>query len=353
MLPWGRPVCRCFLRRQHRWCLLLALAAALALPILVLTGIFEEHLSFFLAPFLRGSSGSALQRPVSGVDSYQIANSGACRGPDPPFLLCLVVSAPSHFQSRQAIRQTWGRTRELGGLGIRRLFVLGDPQAPEVQAQLEQESVEHKDLVQGTFHDTYRNLTLKTLMLLRWAGTFCPEALFLLKVDDDVFVNMKGLVDHLRGLGSARPEGIYLGRIHWGVRPIRDPTSRYYTSEAAFSGDRFPLYCSGTAYVVSRDVAWRVSAVALETPIVALEDVYMGICARKVGVAPQHSAWFSGSTQYPLDPFCYRCIFTSHRMTPTMMEKAWALLAPDREGGCSWLLGRLALVRCKLLSWLT
>ncbi|XP_030053077.1 beta-1,3-galactosyltransferase 4 [Microcaecilia unicolor] len=349
---WGLPMCVRCLRHRHWQCqlLLLGLGGTVVVPALILTGLFEEFLSFSVAPFLRGGSSSIhLNWRFSG-DLYHIANGGACHSPVPPFLLNFVVSSPSNFEARQVIRQTWGSTRELDGLRILTLFALGQPQAVAVQAQLDQEFTEHRDLVQGTFRDTYRNLTLKTLMLLRWASTFCPEAHFLLKVDDDVFVNTKRLVGHLRALGNLRPRGIYLGRIHWNVRPIRDPSSQHYTAEAEFPGDSFPLYCSGTSYVVSGDVARQVAAVAVETPTVALEDVYVGICARKVGVAPQHSAWFSGSTHYPLDTCCYQHIFTSHRMTPTLMKRAWGLLAPGKESGCSWLLPRLELLRCRLIS---
>nr|XP_033780793.1 beta-1,3-galactosyltransferase 4-like [Geotrypetes seraphini] len=345
----GLAMCRL---RSHRWMcryLLLGLVGTAVAPALILTGLLEELLAFSIAPFLRSGSSSIDRGWNTSGDLYRIANDKACHGAVPPFLLNLVVSSPSNFEARQAIRQTWGSTEELKGLRIRTLFAVGQPQAPDVQVLLEQEFIEHRDLVQGTFHDTYRNLTLKTLMLLRWASTFCPEAHFLLKVDDDVFVNTKRLVGHLRTLGYPRPEGIYLGRIHWLARPVRDLASQYYIAEAEFPGYIFPLYCSGTAYVVSGDVAQQVAAVALETPIVPVEDVYVGICARKLGVAPQHSAWFSGTTHYPLDICCYQHIFTSHHMTPTLMKAAWGLLASGKNG-CSRLLRRLELLWCKLIS---
>ena len=40
------------------------------------------------------------------------------------------------------------------------------------------------------FQDTYHNLTLKTIMGLKWMAIFCPQAEFVLKTDDDIYVNV-------------------------------------------------------------------------------------------------------------------------------------------------------------------
>ena len=45
------------------------------------------------------------------------------------------------------------------------------------------------------FQDTYRNLTLKTVMGLKWSAIFCPQAKFVMKTDDDIFVNLPFLHD--------------------------------------------------------------------------------------------------------------------------------------------------------------
>ncbi len=45
--------------------------------------------------------------------------------------------------------------------------------------------------------DTYHNLTLKTVMGLKWASIFCPQAKFVLKTDDDIYVNLPLLLDAL------------------------------------------------------------------------------------------------------------------------------------------------------------
>ncbi len=46
--------------------------------------------------------------------------------------------------------------------------------------------------------DTYHNLTLKTTMGLKWTAIFCPQAQFVLKTDDDIYVNLEYLHRSLR-----------------------------------------------------------------------------------------------------------------------------------------------------------
>ncbi|KAF1401152.1 Beta-1,3-galactosyltransferase 4, partial [Spheniscus humboldti] len=98
------------------------------------------------------------------------------------------------------------------------------------QAALREEALRHGDLLQGAFADTYANLTRKTLLLLRWAAARCPAAPFLLKADDDVFVNLPALTTYLASL--RHPRRLYLGRVHWWVRPDRDPRGRHHVPVA-------------------------------------------------------------------------------------------------------------------------
>ncbi|NXT45241.1 B3GT4 galactosyltransferase, partial [Pelecanoides urinatrix] len=98
------------------------------------------------------------------------------------------------------------------------------------QAALRAEASRHGDLLQGDFADAYANLTRKTLLLLRWATTRCPAVPFLLKADDDVFVNLPALTTYLAS--SPQPRRLYLGRVHWWVRPERDPRARHHVPVA-------------------------------------------------------------------------------------------------------------------------
>jgi hypothetical protein len=58
---------------------------------------------------------------------------------------------------------------------------------------LEDESNLYQDMVIGPFLDSYRNLTYKHVMALKWVHYHCPEARYVLKSDDDVFVHTPAL----------------------------------------------------------------------------------------------------------------------------------------------------------------
>ncbi|NXC01430.1 B3GT4 galactosyltransferase, partial [Orthonyx spaldingii] len=232
---------------------------------------------------LSGGSGDldAGPDPAPTPRTPRLLLSPAPCSPPAPFLLILVPSAPSHVAERLAVRDTWGGP--WGGSATppaRTVFVLGSPASPRWQRELQRESRQHGDMLQGDFGDSYANLTRKTLLLLRWARACCDAAPFLLKADDDVFVNVPAIATHLATWPGA-PARLYLGRVHWRVSPNRAPRSRHHVPEALYAGRAFPPYCSGTAYVLSRQAATALLAAAAGVPLVAPEDVWVGLAARR------------------------------------------------------------------------
>ncbi|KAJ1146667.1 hypothetical protein NDU88_012931 [Pleurodeles waltl] len=335
--------------------LLLFLASTILIVTLVAVGLVEEALSWTVSPLLVGSRASELRAKAANFNTsflrlrtpayYHIANANACQ-PDTPFMVSFVITAPSNVVNRRAIRKTWSTIKGVGGHRILTLFALGMPTSPTVQAEIEAESAQHSDIIQGLFTDTYRNLTLKTVMIMQWTATFCPHVHFVLKVDDDVYVNPGGLVGYLQSLGE-KPEDLYIGRIHWRVSPMRDSSSKYYVSEVTYPGQYFPQYCSGTAYLLSGDVALKFYVASLEIPFIPMEDVYVGICTQKLGIAPVHLSKISGALHYIEDACCYQIIFSSHQVKPSEMEKVWQLIQEGHK--CSWIQWQLGILYCKLL----
>ena len=68
-------------------------------------------------------------------------------------------------------------------------FLVGSSPGP-LAASLEQEAAEHGDLVLARVEDHYENLGLKTISAMDWVARNCPQAEYLLKVDDDMFVQV-------------------------------------------------------------------------------------------------------------------------------------------------------------------
>ena len=61
------------------------------------------------------------------------------------------------------------------------------------QDSIRNESLVHGDIVQGNFLDSYKNLTYKTVMGHMWVSRFCRQAEFVMKADDDIYLDLYGL----------------------------------------------------------------------------------------------------------------------------------------------------------------
>ncbi|XP_006105517.1 beta-1,3-galactosyltransferase 4 [Myotis lucifugus] len=373
--------------------LLAALLLAIVWTLFGPSGLGEELLSLSLAS-LRPAPASP--GPPLALPRLLIPNEDACGGPGaPPFLLILVCTAPENLNQRNAIRASWGGQREARGLRVQTLFLLGEPSGRHPsrgshENDLERESVAQGDILQAAFHDSYRNLTLKTLSGLSWADKHCPMARYILKTDDDVFVNVPELVSELvrrggrweqweRGMEPQREAGagdgewkggrptpvsqpmplLYLGRVHWRVHPSRTPGNKHQISEEQWPATwgPFPPYASGTGYVLSASAVQLILKVASRAPPLPLEDVFVGVSARRGGLTPTHCVKLAGATHYPLDRCCYgKFLLTSHRLDPWKMQEAWKLVGgSDGERTapfCSWLQGVLGILRCRVIAWL-
>lgn len=344
------------------------------------SGLGEELLSLSLASLLPAPASPG---PPLALPRLLIPNPQACGGSGPPpFLLILVCTAPEHLNQRNAIRGSWGAIREARGFRVQTLFLLGEPLGQQF-ADLASESAAQGDVLQASFQDSYRNLTLKTLTGLNWVNKYCPMARYILKTDDDVYVNVPELVSELiqRGgpseqwqkgkepqeettavhkehKGQAVPL-LYLGRVHWRVRPTRTPESRHHVSEELWPENwgPFPPYASGTGYVLSISAVQLILKVASRAPYLPLEDVFVGVSARRGGLAPTHCVKLAGATHYPLDRCCYgKFLLTSHKVDPWKMQEAWKLVrglnGRRTEPFCSWLQGFLGTLRCRFIAWL-
>ncbi|XP_078657363.1 beta-1,3-galactosyltransferase 1-like [Branchiostoma floridae x Branchiostoma belcheri] len=217
-------------------------------------------------------------------------------------LLILVTSAPGNFDRRKAIRATWGnRTagdswRKYGDkpAAWKTVFLLGKtPENPSLNFFLEKEAHENGDMLFGDYVDSYRNLTLKVLHGLKWARDECePE--FLLKTDDDCFVNTPLF---LKLLQEHRPHktDFYTGSVFQGSKltVIRDPRSKWHVSEDDHLSDSYAPYASGIGYMVSRQALEKILDVVKLVPPFPIEDAYIGTLANRAGIAPLDSGRFS------------------------------------------------------------
>lgn len=73
---------------------------------------------------------------------------------------------------------------------ILKVFVLGRPIVDRLQVEIDIgiESRRYGDILLVDFDDTYRNLSLKSLAILRWSQHYCTSATFIFQGDSDAIV---------------------------------------------------------------------------------------------------------------------------------------------------------------------
>lgn len=240
----------------------------------------------------------------------------------PLLLLVIVCSAVPHFDRRNAIRETWASNLDKD---VRVAFILGGTDNATLQTKVAEESNQMNDIIQEGFVDSYNNLTLKSIMMLKWVQRYCSNIKFLMKTDDDMFVNLPALVTLFRS--STRSSNLLLGSLICSAKPILDTGSKWYTPHYMYHGQIYPNYLSGTGYIMSRDVVTRLYQTALETPLIHIEDVYItGICAKRAGIRPRNHPGFTYQRRR-LSESCNPHHLTNHRLTIEDLHVAWSYLS--------------------------
>ncbi|XP_049444029.1 lactosylceramide 1,3-N-acetyl-beta-D-glucosaminyltransferase A-like [Epinephelus fuscoguttatus] len=289
--------------------------------------------NFLNSSFAISSNPHHRKTGSNGVESglrnypYLINHPGKCGGGDGKsrddvLLLLFVKSSPQNSERRQAIRDTWGNESfvwsELGA-NVRMVFALGvhpdEGRRSRVQSALLQEDQVYGDLIQQDFLDTFHNLTTKLILQFHWAHEYCSQARFLMSADDDIFIHMPNLVKYLLQRLSTRSgaKDLWVGHVHKGAPPIRRKNSKYHVPYDLYPWPSYPDYTAGAGYVVSADVAAKIyHATLMLNSSMYIDDVFMGICAKAMGVSPQEHVYFSGEGKAPYHPCIYNHMITSH-----------------------------------------
>ena len=169
-----------------------------------------------------------------------------------------------------------------------------------LQAKIVAESEEYGDIIQADFIDSYHNLSFKGLSQLQWLKNFCNNTRYLVKTDDDLYLDIFQLRKVLKSLlpgerfivGNLHPQTHILrsvsGKGKWDVKKHLMPGSKYY-----------PPFIGGWIYILSSTVITEIYNIAMATPVFPVDDVYItGLLARQlsnftylrfVGKAPKES----------------------------------------------------------------
>lgn len=189
-------------------------------------------------------------------------------------------------ERRMIIRETWASHAALGSyrttfnVDIRVFFIMGsDESNGPVMDNVRQEHIRHRDIIQGRFLDTYRNLTFKALFALKWATEYCSQADYVIRVSDDVFVNGYNLFDSLISLKPRLDPSnkAILGYLceEGGVLVHRRPGQKWYVTKDEYPWDTYPSFITAHGFIMTKSVVKYLYNRAISKRFFWLDDVFV------------------------------------------------------------------------------
>lgn len=216
------------------------------------------------------------------IGQYLIAKNEKCT-PHTPMII-LVPSGLENVQRRNAIRRTWAK--EARKINVPVLFLIGSTNDLEMMAKIRREDEITDDLIQWSFHDSFQNLTTKSILMLSWLVEQCLEVKFAIKIDDDLYLDVDMFYQQQVIPIKSHSRSI-TGKM-WPEQPavIRNALSKYNVPYTIYGQEYWPTYASGTIYLISGDAIKPLFEAAIDLlPALFLEDVYInGFCAQKANV---------------------------------------------------------------------
>lgn len=210
--------------------------------------------------------------------TFLINNIGVCD--NGTYILFVVYSAPSHLEARNAIRQTWGASQTRYGKSVKTIFILGA--SPSHQENITRENDVYNDIIQASFGDSYQNVSYKIALYLKWTARYCSGVKFVVKADDDVFIDVYqvvGLLEELRV--SPFRDNVLLCYVLANAKPYRNKNSKFYVSRKEFRGKTYKPYCQGWMYILSNLAVTEFNKVVDKIQFFKIDDVLTGIFADK------------------------------------------------------------------------
>lgn len=187
----------------------------------------------------------------------------------------------SHIKTLVFVCRTW-----------KTVFLIGQSNNSQINHLVHQEALLYGDVIIGEFPDTFRHLSLKMLLSIKWPIKNCPSK-YIMKTDEDCFVNIIPLMLWLNDFHNVNSyKHVYIGKLQSSILVDRDEDSRYFVSIRDHPGTFYKPYISGGGYLFSGHLVKRLLDASKAIKVLPVEDVTFGLLMRHIGVKPQMNAKF-------------------------------------------------------------
>ena len=260
------------------------------------------------------------------ASDYLINEQHLCSPEGAVDLLLVILSGSNKFSRRQSVRETYASLSRNNTGNVRYLFILGfDPKNDQtVQKEIEKEKDVYNDIVQADFKDTYFNLSRKVIKVLDWAVRFCGHTKYIMKLDDDTWLNVPKIVEFLKKTSINFTNSV-IGQAHINIKPFRNAKHKFFVPRHEFNKTYFPHYNSGSGYIMTPQVAHAVLSKSKNIPFFKFEDVYLGMVLQRLKFTitnvTQMRYWVHSEKKSP-------CLFKNkyliaHKVSPSYMRRIW------------------------------
>ncbi|WKX96150.1 hypothetical protein Q1695_012529 [Nippostrongylus brasiliensis] len=165
------------------------------------------------------------------------------------FILLVHINAHDN-NTRYAWRTTYGQSSLRAKFHYNVLFSIGLPRSAKVQEGIVKESAQNRDIIQGNFIDSYRNLTLKHVAGLRAIlAESCRDRVVVVKVDDDVVLNLRNISEFVRRNFTGQEDFLYCSKREKHA-PMREKGKKWTVTKEEWSSELYPTHCLGMIYLV-------------------------------------------------------------------------------------------------------
>ncbi|XP_023225020.1 beta-1,3-galactosyltransferase 5-like [Centruroides sculpturatus] len=246
-------------------------------------------------------------------------------------LVIIVCSSIGNFLQRRAIRDTWGIDVSQAENTLF-YFLVGTTNNSKISDDLQEESQKYSDIIQYDFMENYLNLTIKSVLLLKWIVNYCNIARYVMKVDDDVFLHIPNIVKYIE---AAKDVKLMIGTLSSKVTPVKNPAHKWFMPINEYPEPMYPDYLTGGAYILGNYAVSELYNNSLKIPFIRIEDVFItGLCARYSGLKPRNHDKFL-HIKLNNNPCLFRTLFSVHSVSVVEMYKVWSQVF-DPRFICHW-----------------
>ena len=184
------------------------------------------------------------------------------------------------LQQKEAIEETYANTALFKTVHFKLIIFVGKTVNATLNADIHQEFRKHRDMVVGDFIDTFRTLSLKLIFGLKWISQYCNKVPYIIKVDDDAFVNIFE-IQNLIQQHSQKKNFIMCAVLDYSSIYRWKQNNNLYCQQIKVCVDddflpglrTYPRYCNGQMFVFPNELLQPLVNAIYVTPYFWLDDV--------------------------------------------------------------------------------